>query len=419
MSEPQHRRRRRKRGVRVAPTTGRRRSSGTVAASPEPRADITRRDRRRHARRVRGKVVGALLIAVAIVWLTVAITSLLTGREEDSADAPGPEPVPADGASLLIAVTGPDGQATSIGLLAAAEQAAPRLVLLQPSILSTLPGFGENTLANATRFDGIGLLENTVANLLGVRIDAAIALDVDAVTGAVAEELMIAIADPLFRQDGDAQVVVIAPGESLRSADQIARLLTDRGTDDELTWLERQGAVWRAVLEAADPPMIERLLQYAGGDLDAARAALTAAAVDAVVTAVPATRIEPTGGEERYQLSGEVAASFVAESLPYLQLAEEPRVRVEVLNGNGVIGSVRPIAANLIRRGYRIILTDNADRLDYDETRVIAHGRENQESAIAVQDIIGIGQVAVEVRQPSGVVDLTIIVGQDLAPIGG
>ena len=65
------------------------------------------------------------------------------------------------------------------------------------------------------------------------------------------------------------------------------------------------------------------------------------------------------------------------------------------------------------------MLTDNADRLDYDTTRIIAHGREHQEVALEVREVIGRGDVSVEVLQPSGVVDLTIIVGRDLVANGG
>jgi len=87
---------------------------------------------------------------------------------------------------------------------------------------------------------------------------------------------------------------------------------------------------------------------------------------------------------------------------------------VEVLNGNGRIGTTGPIAALLVDKGYRIVKTDNADRDDYAETRVIAQGREQQQNAIDVQRILGSGEVLVEVRQPSGIVDLTIIVGRDI-----
>ena len=380
-----------------------------------------RREHRRTTRRTRIRILGAVLIASAIVWGTVALTSVLQGTDTETPVIPTSDPIAEDGASFLVAVTNDEDDATSIALVTAAEQSVARVVLFPPSLLATLPGFGENTLSNTTRFDGVELLEVTVANLLGTRIDASVALAAGDLDRVVQGDLVVDLAEPLFEPDGDGQVVVMGQGESARSIDEIVRLMTDPGGDDELTWLTRQGDVWEAMLAggASEPDLFRRMAADAIGDGEAALGVLSAAGESAVLTVVPAIRIEPTGGEERYQLSGEIAADFVADSFAYLRIGEEPRDRVEVLNGNGQIGSTRPVAGTLIRQGYRVILTDNADRLDYADTRIIAHGREHQQAALSVREIIGRGEVSVEVRQPSGVVDVTIIVGRDLAADGG
>jgi len=377
--------------------------------------------RREQSRSARWKIAGAIILAALIVLATVVLTSFLTGSDEDPAASPHAEPVAEEGASMLIGITADDGTAASIAVVSAAAQATPRLALLPPSILATLPGYGENTLANTTRFAGGELLDVTLANLLGIRVDATLTVDAAELANALAQDLTVELREPLLEVDGDARIVAMAAGTATRTPQEAVRLVVDRGGDDELTWLQRQGAVWEAVLAAGaeDSELLERLVDLTTGDIEAARSALNAAAADAVVTVVPATRIEPTGGEERYQLSGEVATEFVAQSMPYLALAQEPRVRIEVLNGNGQIGSTRPVAGALIRRGFRVILTDNADRLDYDETRIIAHGREHQAAALVVREIVARGEVSVEVRQPSGVVDVTIIVGRDLGSNGG
>jgi hypothetical protein len=153
------------------------------------------------------------------------------------------------------------------------------------------------------------------------------------------------------------------------------------------------------------------------GSLEAARQALTTAVTsdDLVVTTVPSVRTDAVGsGIERYTVAAQEAATFVDTSMPYLKLAEEPRVRVEILNGNGRVGATAPVAAVLVRAGYRVVLTDNADRQDYQVSRIIAQGADNQEAAVATQRLLGTGEVRVEQRQPSGLVDLTIIIGSDL-----
>ncbi len=53
-----------------------------------------------------------------------------------------------------------------------------------------------------------------------------------------------------------------------------------------------------------------------------------------------------------------------------LRAGERPRV--EVLNGNGRIGATRVVAEAVVRRGFRVVRTDNADRFDYATTLVIA-----------------------------------------------
>ena len=57
----------------------------------------------------------------------------------------------------------------------------------------------------------------------------------------------------------------------------------------------------------------------------------------------------------------------------------------------------------------------NADDLDFRETRVVGHTVENQDAALAVQQLLGFGEVRIEQRQPSLVVDITVIVGDDFS----
>ncbi len=356
--------------------------------------------------------MGATLIvgtSVLLSWMSL---------RDDSDPAPEVGPLGDSGSSLLVILTDENGSATSLALIVAHPDDVSRLVLFPPSLLTTLPGFGDNEIANVTRFAGVELAETTVANLLGIRIDASVGMEAGAFATSVGSPLPVELSTALLVPSGDVSVVAAAEGTAERDAEMLATLLTTQGEGDQLAWLDRQGSVWRAVMEvAADDAVVRRLTAGAVGDLPAAVRVMTAAARDPglVITAVPASRIERTGGDtERYSLSGEVAAAFVEDRFPYLQLRSEPRPRVEVLNGNGRIGTTAPIAAVLVDAGYRIVRTDNADRDDYETTQVIAQGREHQQDALDVQDILGRGEVLLEVRQPSGVVDLTIIVGRDI-----
>jgi hypothetical protein len=356
-------------------------------------------------------------VAILLVGASVLASAWLGSRtpSDQTGDAPVAS-LPDVGASLLAVVLDEDGDAASVALVGAAADGPNRVVLFYPSLLVTLPGFGENLYGHASRFGGAELMETATANLAGVRIDSVVMWTEQELATGIGRDLTVDLPTAMLVQDETAEVVVAAQGEAQRSAEEAARFMVERGTSDELDHLQRQGGVWRAILAAAaeDGGMVDRLTAAASTP-EAAHAALAGAATgEAVVTLVNATRIEPTGGEERYQLDGAEAAAFVETNVPYLQLAEEPRVRIEVLNGNGRIGTTRPVAARLVEEGFRVVITDNADRSDYLVTRIIAHGRPNQEAAVAVHDILGRGEVSIESRQPSGVVDVTIIVGEDL-----
>ncbi len=195
-------------------------------------------------------------------------------------------------------------------------------------------------------------------------------------------------------------------------------ILGEQGVGDQLAWLVRQGTVLGILLDhiASTAGEVDRLLEVSAGDLTLARDVLAAVAgdPDRRVTAAQVRPIASLGGsEERYQLPVDDAEAFILEQAPYLAIVEGPRPRVEVLNGTNRVQITPPIAAELVEAGYRVVRTDNADRPDYEVTRIVGHTESNQSTALAVYDVLGFGEVRLEVRQPSGIVDITVIVGDD------
>ena len=417
MAEPRHKKPQRRKGMAVRSGGGRRRRSGVMNETPQSARELNRSARRSAAAQGRRRIALALVGAVLIVGTSVVLTWLTLS--ETGGSAPDVGPPPAGGASVLIVITDENDRADSIALLVAHPTEGSEVVLFPPSLLAILPGFGESEIADVIRFNGPALAATTTTNLLGVRVDAVVHLDGAGFAAAVNKPLTVDLPNPLLQPEADGFTVLAAEGSAERAPDMLATLLTNEGDSDQLEWLDRQGSVWRATLRAVndDGSIAERLTLGASGEPEAALQAILAAAgdEDLVVTAVPVRRIEAAGGNtERYQLPSSAAAAFVADRFSYLVIREEPRPRVEVLNGNGRIGTTAPIAAVLVEKGYRIVKTDNADRDDYAETRIVAQGREHQQDAIAVQRILGSGEVLLELRQPSGIVDLTIIVGRDI-----
>lgn len=88
--------------------------------------------------------------------------------------------------------------------------------------------------------------------------------------------------------------------------------------------------------------------------------------------------------------------------------------RVIVYNGAGKPGIAGTAAQALIRGGFRVIDTKNADRFDYKTTQVVIQ-RGPIEKGAEVVKVLGTGQVS-EKRTDEDVVDIIVIVGTDYRP---
>ena len=192
---------------------------------------------------------------------------------------------------------------------------------------------------------------------------------------------------------------------------QIETLLFTRGESDLLTWTQRQSSAWAAILGEIRlrPGAAESL---AGQGIKAE--ALIALAQQPRVVLVPAMPVATGSAGEGFTISGVDAEAFVISRIPSLKLFDAPRPRVELLNGNGRIQATRSVAEALIRSGFRIVRTDNADSFDFEKTIVVAQGRSRQRAAEEVARILAVSEVLLELDTPSGVVDISIIVGQDI-----
>ncbi len=336
--------------------------------------------------------------------------------EASSAPA-APAAVPSGSASALVVVEDARGEGVAFALVAVAPGGEAVVVLAPPDLLAILPGYGDFRLAESVVFEGPELARLTVANLLGIRIDDVVGLAPGEVADALGGPLVLDLPTPLIVPQGEEGRVLANSGRAERPALIAEEVLTTQGLGDQLEWIERQGSVWDAMLDAvaADPAIGARLAAPAGTRADEVAAVLQAAAgsADRTVTAIPVTRVAVGGEDVRYSI-GVDGEEFSAARLGHLVLRPEGRERVEVLNGNGRVGTTRVVAEQLVNRGYRVVRTDNAGRFDYEVTQVVAQGREHRVAAEQVVRLIGTGELLLELRNPSGVIDISIIVGQDV-----
>jgi hypothetical protein len=88
--------------------------------------------------------------------------------------------------------------------------------------------------------------------------------------------------------------------------------------------------------------------------------------------------------------------------------------RVEILNGNGEPGLGQKVGDQLVPRGFRIVLNQNAKHFNYDVTQVVVYSNSKNALALAkeVQEVLGVGEVVIS-KQRQTLVDVTIVVGKD------
>jgi len=317
---------------------------------------------------------------------------------------------PGEGTSALIVIgEAPDA---AFALAAVGPSGATALVVLPQQMLVAVPGFGEFRLVDAMAFEGPERVASAVRNQFGIAVDHVVALGPGALAGALAGPLEVEVPAGLFVEGADGVTPVVEAG-LVRADPAVVETLLVTQTDDPFDDLARQGAAWRAVIAAvaADPPLADRL---AGSGSEAADALLSIARdPEHTVGTIPVQRVPYTGGDALAPDATEVS-SFVAGRLGFLLMRDGPRPRVEVLNGSGRIGATIPVADLLVRRGFRVVRTDNADHFDYEETRVIVHRATSEADAREAAQAIGADLVLLEARAPSSVVDISIIVGHDI-----
>lgn len=376
-------------------------------------------------RRILGLVTLATLIFGAVVFraeVADVVEGWSTRLREIAIAEPSTEvglrSVEGESASVLLTIGSGDADAAFV-LLVADPDGPPMLVLLPQDLLVSVPGFGEFRLVDALAFGGAGLVELSVINELGIRIDAVAAIPAGGVAAGLLQPLEVDLPVPLFTEDATGGVTRTLPaGVGQIVPELVETLLVSQGEGDAFEWIQRQGAAWRAILGAivAEPRIADRMTADAGpgGPVAADLLVTVAADEDRAIATIPVSRADSSTGVPSLIPTRSQIDQFIQDRFDHLLLRPGGRVRIEILNGNGRIGTTATVAANLVRAGYHLIRTDNADAFDYEQTLVVAQGNHAEPAARQIVELLGRGLLLLEVRAPSGVVDVSIIVGQDI-----
>ena len=87
-------------------------------------------------------------------------------------------------------------------------------------------------------------------------------------------------------------------------------------------------------------------------------------------------------------------------------------IRALVQNGTGSPSVGEAVARDLLPAGFRIVLSENAASFDHDTTTITATGADHLDDANTARQALGVGKVQVT-QVPSGLADVTIVVGRD------
>jgi hypothetical protein len=218
-------------------------------------------------------------------------------------------------------------------------------------------------------------------NVLGVQVDRAWGIDINWLKGIV-----------------EGVGGIQAGFESLDGAGVATYLRDAPDVERSIRWQE----VLTGLLEALDGR--PGALEDTPGDL---RPVFTAGAGEAII--LPVNEVEAglaTPDEE-------AVAELVEER--FVPTGSEERVRLVVLNGNGVPGIGEHVARMLVPEGFNLVASENAASFDQEETSVVATSKEFLDDAHRAQRLLGVGKVYIG-TQPTYLADVFVIVGKDFMP---
>ena len=351
-------------------------------------AEAGRAERARALRRRRAAaMVGGVALVTAVVYGVARLGDAAGGPAEGADDS-----APARPAELLVLqVTGtPDPLLALVGTRTGDRP--PAFFTVPFDLTTTIPGQGEATLAELVDLDD-QTMRVAVSNTFGVWATRFAVLDIDGLTSVIDRSggLRVQVPAPVTTDAGE-----LGSGAANLSGEEVAALLRARGGNGEARWT----AVVQGILR--EPVKLE------GGDLVASSGQ----------EGVRRSLHEARGAGLALFPTASIGASILVPLQPDLDRAVartfgwDIPVPVIVENGVGAPGLGEDVAAVLLPEGFRVVVSQNAQPFGLARTKVVANGGGALADAERIRTALGVGRVGVS-RVPSGIGDITIIVGED------
>jgi LytR cell envelope-related transcriptional attenuator/LytR_cpsA_psr family len=377
----------------------------------------------------------AVLGVVLVGWL-IALVAGSGGQAEPEPSASAT--APAQQSTLLIQVRN-DSEFGSDNMVAGVGGGLPAAQVLVPSrLIVDVPGAGQQTLGQSARLLDRTASQDSLSDLLALRIDGTLSLGrlalagmVDFVGGITVDvDKPVTLADP---QTGE-ETLVVPAGQQLLDGTQAAAYALAWLPDEEpeAARLARFSTVMTETISRLpdDQLRIEQMLTSLGGSARTTTSTTDAAAFlvqmrqgilagGQQVRVLPTTDIEAGSGVQVVRADLGAADPMLATLLPDAQLGDESSPRVLVQNGVGIPGLGASARDKLVAAGMVYINGGNAEEFGRLQT-VVLIGDDSpaaQQLGGQVADALGVPPTSVAVAEDGqNVADVVVVLGADFQP---
>ena len=375
------------------------------------RAERVRIRRIRERRWQLGVVVVALLCAT-VAAVTNAPRGLFATDEPAETDT-GPLVLKGSLRTTLTLYTS-DASVVRFAMLSGVdpqfEQAT--VVFIPAATVIEVPALGLEPLTNLLTSANATAMATNVANALGVRIDETVVVNDSGIAKAfaVTPRITVSVPDAVSVDDGAASLEV---GDNEVASSVAAQLIRGNEPGGTLAHFATVQAVlngWFAALRER-PDRIALATKVRGVS---PMIRLSGFPDSVQFDTLPVSSVA-AGDTERYEVNESAAEALFDERFRAARLGiRGSRVRMELLNGVGTPGLVQLVANRVVPAGGQVVLTGNSVRFGETATQVVYYRDTDAPLARRFARILGVGSVA-KGASPVSVVDITIVIGADLA----
>lgn len=308
-----------------------------------------------------------------------------------------------------------------------------------------IPGHGVQKIAHAHAYGGPGLVMETVEGFLGVPVHHYIRTNfqgfariIDALGGVeFTVERRMQYDDPEQNLHID-----LRPGRQVINGEKAIQLVRFRRyPNGDIGRVEVQQKFLKALLDKVFntgtilklPSLAKEISRYVTTDLKPAQILSLATngmhvKQDDIHWGMIPGHDAMQGGLSYWIADTRGTQKVVAELVRGLDYEANGNVRVELLNGSGVAGLGRKLSVLLEGQGFKVVRVADADRSDYDATRIYYHSNTNpnlNNITRSLMYLVDSPRVYKDYKEDgSGAVpgaDVTVVIGRDVAKskIGG